>query len=167
MSIKVQETESLAAVSKKYVMIPDTSDSVIKAKDIIKRMSYYISLRTLISLLRNPKIRNPGSDQLRSMLGLCRNEVFANENPQLDYLFAEIDAVLGSCTSSSSGALDSLSFDVASSQEDIVSAVPVRKSVTRIKRHSQQVYVAARNVSMRAISKVTDAEAFLFLDLAV
>ena len=121
-------------VQKLNLWVPDSYDSGIQAKDIIKLMSYYISLRTLIILLRNPKIRNPGSDQLRSMLGLCRNEVFANENPQLDYLFAEIDAVLGSCTAAASGALDSSSCDVASSQEDIVSAVRVRKSVSRKKK---------------------------------
>ena len=35
MSRQVQELESLAEVSKKSVTIPDTTESVIKAKDII------------------------------------------------------------------------------------------------------------------------------------
>ena len=66
-------------------------------------MSPIISLNTLIILLRNPRIRITGSGQLRSMLGIVRNEFDADESPQLDSLFAEIAAVLGSCTASSPG----------------------------------------------------------------
>ena len=49
MSRQVHALGSLAEVFKKYVKIPDTSESYIKAKDIIKTISYNISLCTHIN----------------------------------------------------------------------------------------------------------------------
>ena len=60
MSHQLQEIEYMAAVSKKYVTIPETSESCIKAKDVIQTMSYTLSPRNMIILLRNPLIRKNG-----------------------------------------------------------------------------------------------------------